>query len=239
MAGTPAYPATPAGSTTVASPKPFGSRGAATPGRFQPSAIAAFPQFTAPLEGRLTYAYQDKRGLVTTGAGYLIDPVDAALVGPNGVPLAWQIDGRAATQAEITTQWNLMKSNTDPSRMSVGAKDMPGNTMRLTYAAVDALTMSKVTENATVLGGLFPNVLNWPADAQLGILGVTWGTGPNLRSPSASYMAPFVASVDADDFSEMVQLPHGQTSTPIGRLSSSFSSRTRYVSGRRAQTTRP
>jgi hypothetical protein len=165
-----------------------------------PAVMEAFPQFTVPLEGRLNYAYQDNRGLVTTGAGILIDPIGPAL------RLPWQLAGRAATQDEITTQWNLVKSNTSPQYMSVGASRLPGNTMRLTYAVVDALTRTKVNSMAATLTSLFPNLLQWPADAQLGILGVVWGTGPALRN--VSYMAPFVAAVDADDFQRMAQTAH-------------------------------
>jgi hypothetical protein len=190
------------GKTAIKTPKPFGSNGPAPAGQFIPSVMAAFGQFTAPLEGRLTYAYQDNRGLVTTAAGYLIDPIGTAMA------LPWQINGQPADPGDVTTQWNLVKSNTEKKYMSVGAKNLPGNTMRLTYAAVDKLTASKATGMTKILLKQFPNIPNWPADAQLGILGVVWGTGPALRSKSASYMAPFVTAIDDDDFLEMADTAH-------------------------------
>ncbi len=194
----------PASTTAVASRQPFGSRGPAAPGEFFPSVMAAFATFTAALEGRLNYAYQDNRGLVTTAAGYLIDPISYAL--PPTIP--WQIEGRAATVGEVTEQWKLIKSNIDTGLMSVGAGKIPGNTMRLTYDAVDTLTASKARTMTFTLASLFFNVLDWPADAQLGLLGVAWGTGPNLRDPGASYMAPFVSAVDAANFLDMAQTAH-------------------------------
>jgi hypothetical protein len=201
MAG---HPIAPARTTAVASLQPFGSRGPASPGQFIPSVMAAFAQFSAALEDRVTFAYQDSRPehFVTTGVGYLIDPIETAL--PPVIP--WQIDGRAATIEEVREQWRLVKENIDPKLMSVGAQKIPGNTMRLTYADVDVLTTKRANGMVSALARYFPNVLQWPADAQLGLLGVTWGTGANL--PRVSFMADFVVALKADDFPTMATTAH-------------------------------
>jgi hypothetical protein len=62
-------PVTPEAKATITPPKPFGSKGPAATGDFFPSALQAFPDLTASMEARLTFAYQDTRNLVTTGAG--------------------------------------------------------------------------------------------------------------------------------------------------------------------------
>jgi hypothetical protein len=118
-----------------------------------------------------------------------------------GPSFPWQIDGRPATSEEITAQWNLVKSNTDPKLKSLGARNLQGNTMRLPASAVDALTQSRARANAAWHIRVFPNVLTWPADAQFGLLGVSWGTGAGIET--VNYMAPFVAAVKADDFEAM------------------------------------
>ncbi len=179
---------------------PFGSLGAAAPGQFLPSVLAAFVSFTTPLEGSENFMYQDDRGFVTTGIGNKIDPVEQAL----GLP--WQVDGRLLSQDEIRAQWQIVKANTNPTLMSTGAANIPGNTARLTAAAVSDLVQSKVKTFATILLQYFPNVASWPADGQLGLLGVAWATGPSL--PLVSYMAPFVAAVRADDFATMAATAH-------------------------------
>jgi hypothetical protein len=55
------------------------------------SVRAYFPILTAPLEGVCTWPYLDSRGLVTTGIGDLVDPIELAL------PLPWhRADGSPA-----------------------------------------------------------------------------------------------------------------------------------------------
>jgi hypothetical protein len=188
---------TPDGSVTASLPAPFGSLGPAPPGKFYPSAIGGVvPMNTGP-EGRLRYAYQDKSKLVTTGIGYKIDSVRECSA------LPWTISGIPATSADKLAQWNLVKYNENPLYMGKLAENMPGNTMRITYEQVDDLAKARASAMATTLIANFPNVLSWPADGQLGLLAVSWGTGANLRHTRDNYMGNFVIAVDADDFDQM------------------------------------
>jgi len=189
-----------AGYGTVPQPAPFGSKGPADSGQFLPSVLAAFNPFTVPLEGRTNYMYQDSRELVTTGTGNLIDPIGMAM------NLPWQVGGRPATADEITSSWNAVKNNTDPSLMSTGARGIAANAVRLSDDALDHLRDAKLAEMIATVVSNFPNVLTWPADAQLGLLGVIWATGPNLQN--CSYMSDFVSCMRNNDFAGMAQTAH-------------------------------
>ena len=165
---------------------------------FQPSAIAAFPLFSKPLEGRLNTMYLDNRGLVTTGVGCLIDSVADAQ------RLPWKVaSGAPATAAQVAAAWNSVKGGVAATTKTwwnsiVGTTPVP---LHLEWADVDALTLSRAGAFVKTLTSNFPNILGWPADAQLGILSVAWGCGPNLQN--VTWMSPFVACVRADDFAGM------------------------------------
>jgi hypothetical protein len=165
---------------------------------FQPSVIAAFPQYSAPLEGRLNRMYLDNRGLVTTGVGCLINSVADAQ------QLPWKVaSGAPATAAQVAAAWNLVKGGV-VSATKTWWNTIAGTTpvaLHLEWADVDALTQARAGAFVKTLIANFPNILTWPADAQLGILSVAWGCGPNLQT--VSWMSPFVACVRTDDFAGM------------------------------------
>jgi len=188
--------------------------GPAAPGQFLPSVLAAFVPFTVPLEGRLNYFYQDehKPPYVTTGIGNLVNTPDSAwaagqVTGTNGWRLGSK-NGPPATQDQVIAAWNAVNSNTDTDLHSGRATGIPGNNVFLTDAAVDGLVLFKLRQMIATVTNLFPNVLTWPADAQLGLTGVIWGTGPNLTSPAASYMSDFVQAIRGNDFDAAAQSAH-------------------------------
>ena len=61
------------------------------------SVRAAFVPFSERFEGRISFLYQDCRGLVTIACGALVDPVEMALT----LPLVHNSDGLPATREEI------------------------------------------------------------------------------------------------------------------------------------------
>lgn len=64
-----------------------------------------FIKFSQPLEGVVYTMYQDSKGLVTTGMGNLIEPINLGW----GYP--WKRkDGSLATQSEYIAEWNTINS---------------------------------------------------------------------------------------------------------------------------------
>ena len=136
----------------------------------------AFPSFITPFEGRVEYMYLDQKGLVTTGIGNLIDPVDLA----KGLPFVHKTDGAAATEAEIEADWNAVKARTDlipaPDRLDQ-FRDLTN--LRLTNDSIDNLVKNKLDSNEAFLKRTpeFADLDSWPADAQLGLFSMAWAMG--------------------------------------------------------------
>lgn len=152
----------------------------------------AFPAFTQALEGHVDHMYVDILGLVTTGRGNLIDPIDAA------VRLPWKIDGRPATAREIREDWLALK-NEDERRVRFGGKPRPLRELHFKYAApltrcrltsadIDDLTASKLDSNvAFMVANHFPEFATWPADAQLAVCSMAWAVGPAFARKFPSF----------------------------------------------------
>jgi hypothetical protein len=120
--------------------------------------------------------------LVTTGIGNLIDPLSEAL------HLPWYVKGtippRLATKDEIEAEWNHVKSLTalahSPSRVwSMVTK------LYLTQEAVRSLVFAVLDQNEAELKArpCFANFDAWPADAQLGVLSMSWAMGTGFHFP--------------------------------------------------------
>jgi len=151
------------------------------------SALNEFIPITNKLEGAgLRFMYKDNRGLVTTGTGNLIDPVSAALAaGPWYHP-----DGSEATDDEVTANWNLVKNDDSMDVMDGGMQyeHLAGNNLRLSTEGVNALVQRQLNNNIGILRNYFPKIDEWPADAQLGTLLMSWGLGPAFSvAPSPGY----------------------------------------------------
>jgi len=144
-----------------------------------------YTDFTTKFEGKLPFMYLDVKGLVTTGIGNLIDPVDSALSLPWVHP-----DGSPASQAEIRAAWNAVKARQDMKLRGGGAFGSVTN-LRLTDDGIRQLVNGKLRANEAILKKRFPTYDNWPADAQLGLLSMAWAMGPNFRYPK------FEAAVNA------------------------------------------
>lgn len=154
----------------------------------RPAVRAAFVAFNEPFEGRCRFMYCDRRGLVTTGMGNLIDPVASAL------HLPWQRpDGTSATLNEIQDAWIAVKDRQD-LRMRGGGVYAKLTTLRLTDAAVDALIFQRLDQMGATLQAEHPCFADLPADAQLAILSMSWAMGPAFRFPH------FWALVESGDF---------------------------------------
>jgi hypothetical protein len=128
-----------------------------------------FPEFSAPLEGRLPYLYQDVKGLVTTGVGNLVDsPEEAA-----ALPFVHKDTGTPATRAEIVAEWHRIKDAPDLAKKGhLAAKAI--HTLELPDAAIDELVRKRFDVNEARLSAFFPGWADWPADARLGAHSIAW-----------------------------------------------------------------
>lgn len=154
-----------------------------------PAVEIAFPAITDSLEGHCDCMYVDVKGLVTTGRGNLLEPATAAF------ELPWTVgtNGPAATQAQITTEWLLVKS-----RQDLAGKPYPDRraitTLRLSNDAIDALTNLRLRGNDAILSHRFVGWDSKPADAQFAIHLLAWACGPYFVFPK------LVAAVEAEDY---------------------------------------
>lgn len=114
--------------------------------------------------------YLDVKGLVTTGVGNLIDPVEAAL------RLPWKRAGEPASPDRVRQEWWALKGRQE-LRLKHHKFAAAVTTVRLTEEDIDELVAQKLRANEIVLAKTFPRWDAFPADAQLGILSMAWALG--------------------------------------------------------------
>jgi GH24 family phage-related lysozyme (muramidase) len=136
------------------------------------SVLDIFAPFTATFEGRIPYMYQDVLGLVTIGLGCLIDPVTMAVT----LPFYRKSDNKLATVDEIRQEWNLIKNDkTLASKGHLAAKKIA--TLYLKQEDIDKLANKRLLLFEQELKKVFLDWDNFPANAQLAILSMTWAIG--------------------------------------------------------------
>lgn len=151
----------------------------------------AFVDFSTQFEGKVHFMYLDIKGLVTVGIGNLIDPVDAAL----NLPFVHKSDGSPASQDEIQTEWNTLKSQPDLAQKGYKAC-APLTNLMLTDDSIAQLVTAKLNQFASTLQSTseFSTMDSWPADAQLGLLSMAWAMGPAFGSSWPKFRAACAAS---------------------------------------------
>lgn len=136
-----------------------------------------FVWFTSRYEGVVPWMYLDVKGLVTTAIGNLIDPIQYALA----LPFV-RADGSPASKDEIAAEWSRVKSH--PTAAMQGHRVLKDVTsLRLTEDGIAKVVGAKLDQNWTHLRGRFPEIAEWPADAQLATLSMAWACGPAFRFP--------------------------------------------------------
>jgi hypothetical protein len=161
--------------------------------------------FNNPLEGRVHWMYLDVKGLVSTAVGILIDASRTPLQAPTEEErevshrmarrFAWRReDGTLADDQEIDDEWDSVKSMMEFASHGGGTFESR-TTLRLTDDEVDRIVFDKLDEMEGVLTSRpeFAGFADFPADAQLGLLSMSWGMGPMFRFPR---FQAFVASGD-------------------------------------------
>jgi hypothetical protein len=144
------------------------------------SVKAKLASFLKEYEGRFGYMYLDVKALVTVGIGNKIDPINQALkleFQPKGA------SGSVASAADVTAEWQLVKSRQDlmqqgaPAFDAITKLELSDTGISTLVAGHAAAIENYITTNATAQK-FYANFADWPADAQLGFLGVAWGGIP-------------------------------------------------------------
>jgi hypothetical protein len=136
----------------------------------QASVLAALPSVFGKWEGAgLPYMYTDRKGLVTTWTGNLIDPLSSALALPWKRP-----DGSLASPAEVAAAWQAVKSAW-PGVQSTACR--PLTSLRLDADGGAALMRRTVAWDWAVNVREFQDCPNWPSDAQMALLSIDWAWG--------------------------------------------------------------
>jgi hypothetical protein len=132
-----------------------------------------FPMWSERFESREPHMYLDVEGLVTTGIGNKIDPIDQA------VSLPWQyVGGGIASKDAIRREWQYVKSRKDLAPRG-GRAFGEFTTLRLDDDAIDALVEERLALNEQhIKAHFFPAFDAWPAPAQLAALSMAWAMGP-------------------------------------------------------------
>jgi GH24 family phage-related lysozyme (muramidase) len=150
-----------------------------------------------PLEGVLPFMYLDQRGLVTTGMGNLIDtsrplpaePTDAQREASHrlAAQIAWlNQDNTPAPADAIAAEWDNVKGRTDLAQQGGGAFAAPVTSLHIDDGEITRIVTDRLTQNEATLTGRpeFSEFANWPADAQFGLLSMSWALGAGFRFPN-------------------------------------------------------
>lgn len=135
--------------------------------------------FSEDLEGRCYHLYLDSKGLMTTGVGNLVDTfVEVAA-------LPWKRpDGSRASREEVAAAYASVRAKTDWALIGGNNRLWRSLTsIRLSPEDVDALVRRKLNSNHAILEKRFPEIGDWPADAELFLHSWAWAVGANGHFP--------------------------------------------------------
>lgn len=137
-----------------------------------PEVRAGWCAFTMRFEGRISWLYLDVRGLVTTGLGCLVDPVELAL------PLPWwSLQQSSVDQGVIREEWARVKAL---PRGQVAWRYRDPRGLRLHDEAIDALALGRLDADAAELAHFFPELGTYPAPVQQALMSMCWALGPGF-----------------------------------------------------------
>lgn len=163
----------------------------------QSTVRSAWRRFNEPLEGLTNWMYLDIKGLVTTGMGNLIDPVEAALC------LTWHAgDETIATPDAVRYEWSRIKNDLVLAHLGAQAARRVA-TLHLDDADIETLILEKLDHDEAILKAnpAFADFDDWPADAQLGLLSMGWSMGPGF----GPHFPHFSCACAAGDFATAAQ----------------------------------
>lgn len=158
-------------------------------------------------EGSIRWMYLDILGKVTTGVGFLIDSAKDA----QALLFTQGDDGDRASAADIAAEWQKVKA--DQAGAKAGHRYFKDRTrLRLSEEDIDELFSTKVDtfEAALKKNAAFAAFDEWPADAQLGLLGMAWALGTGF----AAKFPAFAAACARRDFDKAAAESHISNGTP-------------------------
>ena len=157
-----------------------------------PGVLENFHRLFGP-EGMAHSMFLDKKGLVRTGCGVLLDPVDAAF-SPSA---AWQMpigrgEWRAATETEVRDEWRTVKSRQDQRGANIAFWSTLTR-LRLADHDLSVLTRQTLEENFRVMGRTFPEgkLERMGADAQMALSRWAWAVGPSALTSAPPGQKPY------------------------------------------------
>jgi hypothetical protein len=140
-----------------------------------PEVLDKFLDSIVDEEGFVHWPYLDNKGLVTFGIGVLGDGAAKARF----MSQPWTIAGKGADLATVDKWWNVVKSHQDKKDLGGGNGFWAALTpLRLDDDAIRAATKEWIADNEPTLIKEFPGYPTWPADAQMGALGMSYALGP-------------------------------------------------------------
>lgn len=136
--------------------------------------------FLKDYEGKFRFMHLCKKGLVTVGIGHKIDPISQV----SNLQFRYKGNpGSVASQGEVMSEWQLVKSRQDLKTVG-GAAFAKITRLELSEIGLQNLVIQHaraiekyIKTNATAQR-FYANFDKWPADAQLGFMGVAWGGIP-------------------------------------------------------------
>lgn len=165
-------------------------------------------KFLQDFEGRVPYMYLDGRGFVTVGLGFLAQPVQLALQ----MPFVRKDSEMPASQEEIGSDWDAVHKRQDLAKSHFRAFE-PLTALKLRNGDIDAIAQRKLDAYVATLMTQYPEFSgfeSWPADAQLGLIGMAWNMGPGF----ATGWPQFRAACAAQDFAGAAAQSHMANGAP-------------------------
>lgn len=135
-----------------------------------------WPASISAYEGRCTWIYYDTRGLPTTGVGNLIGGSEG--LDTDGLSLPWRTEaGDYVRETTVMAEAARLKGLGLTGSGQVYARYA---TLFLDEDVVDWLLLRDTDTTWSALRTHFPNIEDWPADAQMALLNMGWWMGGNF-----------------------------------------------------------
>lgn len=201
-----------------------------------PSVRDAWLDFTKPLEGGVPWPYLDILGLVTIAYGNLIDSSKGMINGKPD-PMPWRAalalplvkpDGSPASAQEITDAWRAVKGQQQLAQQGYRAAAR-WSTLRLTDDGMAQVALAKFDIFDTELHRRFPEIDEWPADAQLATMSMAWACGAWFVFPR------LVLSLHDKDFARAAQECHMNETGNAGLIPRNKANKQLYMNAQRAR----